>query len=105
MKRDRHERAQRQRGGEQERAGERARDRAVELILEAGDERAPLVVVRPALERALDVGQLADLVRAIDLGEDVLRDAELVERRDLAVEDDGRAGADRLVAVLLERAS
>ena len=94
---------ERERSREEERARERARDRAVELILEAVDERAPLVVVRPALERALDVGELADLVGAVDLVEDVLRDAELVERGDVAVEDDGRARADRLVPVLLER--
>ena len=68
-------------------------------------ERAPLVVVGPSFERALDVGELAELLGAVDLVEDVLRHAELVERRDVAVEHDGRARADRLVAVLLERAS
>ena len=75
------ERAQGQRRCEQERAREGARHRPIELLLEPVDERAPLVVVGPFLERPLDVGQLADVVRAVDLGEDVLRDAELVERR------------------------
>ena len=64
---------------------------------------APLVVVGPPFERSLDVGQLARLVRAVDLGEDVLGDAQLVEGWDLAVEHDSRTSADRLVPVLLER--
>ncbi len=57
---------------------------------------------RPASARSTS-GSSPTVVRAVDLVEHVLRDTELVERRDLAVEHDGGTRANRLVAVLVER--
>ena len=99
----RDERDERQESRQQEGRRESIRDGAVELILHRREQRSVVIVVRPVLERRRDVRQLSPLLGLVHLDEHVLRDAQLVERGDPAVEHFGGARADRLVSAVLER--
>ena len=85
------------------RAGTSSRTRSslpIELVDERGLER-PVRRLVMALERRRDVRHAA--LRALDFGEHVLRDPQLVERRNAAVEHGCGAGRERLVLVPVER--